>query len=70
MTSELSVLGEALTVQSFISEIREEYDELNKTRRPGRPASVKEVSLKTRIDSLEAEFEGGFCKPTLIMPSL
>ena len=40
----------------------EEMEELKQARRPGRPASMREDTLKVKIAALEKEFQNGFCK--------
>lgn len=35
---------------------------MKKARRPGRPASTREDQLKRKIDTLEEEYEKGFCR--------
>jgi translation machinery-associated protein 16 len=39
----------------------EEYEEVKKTRRAGRPASAREDLLKMKISALEREHRDGFC---------
>ncbi|KAL4725967.1 translation machinery-associated protein 16 [Fusarium chlamydosporum] len=53
-------------IHSFVHQYDEEYDAAKKTRRPGRPASVKEDLLKAKIDTLEEEYKGGFVMPDLL----
>ncbi|KAH0441976.1 hypothetical protein CcaCcLH18_01836 [Colletotrichum camelliae] len=51
---------------SFVHQYDEEYAEVKKTRRPGRPASAKEDLLKLKISTLEDEYKGnGFYLPDL-----
>lgn len=53
----------SLTFSSFVHQYDEEYAEVKKTRRPGRPASAKEDLLKLKISTLEDEYKGnGFCE--------
>lgn len=55
-----------LTQDSFVHQYDEEYAEVKKTRRPGRPASVKEDMLKMKIAALEEEYRIGFCQWPLL----
>ncbi|KAJ0377823.1 hypothetical protein COL26b_004034 [Colletotrichum chrysophilum] len=51
---------------NFVHQYDEEYAEVKKTRRPGRPASAKEDLLKLKISTLEDEYKGnGFYLPDL-----
>ncbi|KAF3806055.1 hypothetical protein GCG54_00004381 [Colletotrichum gloeosporioides] len=57
-------------VPSFVHQYDEEYAEVKKTRRPGRPASAKEDLLKLKISTLEDEYKGnGFYLPDLMNDS-
>jgi translation machinery-associated protein 16 len=47
----------------LVHQYDEEYEEVKKTRRPGRPASAREDLLKLKISALEKEHRDGFCKP-------
>lgn len=47
---------------SYIHQYDEEFEELKKARRPGRPASTREDLLKRKIEALEDEYEKGFCE--------
>ena len=40
----------------------EEFNELKKDRRPGRPASTREDLLRIKIAADEKEYENGFCQ--------
>ncbi|CEI39115.1 hypothetical protein FVEN_g10714 [Fusarium venenatum] len=53
-------------IHNFVHQYDEEYDAVKKTRRPGRPASVKEDLLKAKINLLEEEYKGGFIMPDLL----
>ncbi|KAM0554179.1 hypothetical protein ACHAPJ_006978 [Fusarium lateritium] len=53
-------------IHSFVHQYDEEYDAIKKSRRPGRPASVKEDLLKAKINTLEDEYKGGFVLPDLL----
>ncbi|KAM0251343.1 hypothetical protein ACHAP5_001652 [Fusarium lateritium] len=53
-------------IHSFVHQYDEEYSAAKKSRRPGRPASVKEDLLKAKIDILEEEYKGGFVMPDLL----
>ncbi|RBR05487.1 uncharacterized protein FIESC28_11366 [Fusarium coffeatum] len=55
-----------IMIDSFVHQYDEEYDAAKKTRRPGRPASVKEDLLKAKINILEEEYKGGFVIPDLL----
>lgn len=46
----------------FVHQWDEEFDEVKKTRRAGRPASVREDLLKLRITALLKEEQDGFCE--------
>jgi translation machinery-associated protein 16 len=48
----------------LVHQYDEEYEEVKKTRRPGRPASAREDLLKLKISTLEKEHRDGFCKPS------
>ncbi|CAK7230371.1 translation machinery-associated protein 16 [Sporothrix bragantina] len=52
-------------VKSFVHQHDEEMDELKHARRPGRPASMREDTLKVKIAALEKEFQNGFLVPDL-----
>jgi hypothetical protein len=51
-----------LTTSRFVHQHDEEYEEVKKTRRPGRPASTREDLLKMKITALEKEQRDGFCR--------
>lgn len=51
---------DVLTNPRFVNQYDEEYDEVKKARRPGRPASVREDLLKMKIAALNEEYEKGF----------
>ncbi|KAF7546429.1 hypothetical protein G7046_g9305 [Stylonectria norvegica] len=55
-----------IMINSFVHQHDEEYSEVKKTRRPGRPSSVKEDLLKNRINALESEYQKGFIIPDLL----
>lgn len=46
----------------YVHQHDEEYDAVKKTRRPGRPASVREDLLKMKVDALQKEHQNGFCR--------
>jgi translation machinery-associated protein 16 len=46
----------------FVHQYDDEYEEVKKTRRPGRPASTREDLLKMKIAALEKEHRDGFCE--------
>ncbi|PBP20840.1 putative Translation machinery-associated protein 16 [Diplocarpon rosae] len=52
-------------IQSFVHQKDEEFSQLMKERRPGRPASTREDLLKTKIAADEKEYENGFYLPDL-----
>lgn len=52
-------------IQEFVHQYDEEYEELKKTRRPGRGPSAKEDLLKVTISTLEKEYQSGFFLPDL-----
>ncbi|KAL3951894.1 hypothetical protein ACCO45_013611 [Purpureocillium lilacinum] len=53
-------------VEEFIGQYDEEYDSLEKARRPGRPGSAREDLLKMKIAALRTEFKNGFVIPDII----
>ncbi|KAF9873498.1 hypothetical protein CkaCkLH20_08957 [Colletotrichum karsti] len=53
-------------IHKFVHQHDEEYAEVKKTRRPGRPASAREDLLKLKISTLEEEYKtNGFFLPDL-----
>jgi translation machinery-associated protein 16 len=50
---------------SFISRDQEEVDNLQKERRPGRPASSRQDQLTIKIEKEQKEFKTGFLVPDL-----
>ncbi|KAH6623509.1 translation machinery-associated protein 16 [Chaetomium tenue] len=52
-------------INEFVHQYDEEYEEVKKTRRAGRPASAKEDLLKMKISALEKEHRDGFYLPDL-----
>jgi len=52
-------------IKDFVHKVREELDEVKKTRRPGRPPSTREDLLKMRAGALEKEYQDGFLIPDL-----
>ncbi|WYZ34209.1 hypothetical protein EsH8_I_000485 [Colletotrichum jinshuiense] len=52
-------------IHKFVHQYDEEYAEVKKTRRAGRPASAKEDLLKLRVSNLEEEYRIGFYLPDL-----
>ncbi|KAM7207982.1 Translation machinery-associated protein 16 [Naviculisporaceae sp. PSN 640] len=52
-------------VSEFVHQYDEEYAEAKSTRRPGRPASMKEDLLKMKVEALEKEHRDGFYMPDL-----
>jgi len=51
-----------LTENSFVQQHDEEFDQLKKDRRPGRPASTREDLLRIKIAADMKEYEDGFCQ--------
>ena len=51
-----------LIIPSFVHQHDEEFNELKKERRPGRPASTREDLLRMKIAQDEKEYEDGFCE--------
>lgn len=45
-----------------MSQYDEEFNNLKKERRSGRPASTREDLLRIKIAADEKEYENGFCK--------
>ncbi|KAI1101311.1 translation machinery-associated protein 16 [Jackrogersella minutella] len=60
---EIDVIQEL--IKTFVHQYDEELSDVKKTRRPGRPASVKEDLLKVKIDKLQKEHQNGFLIPVL-----
>ncbi|KAK1638821.1 translation machinery-associated protein 16 [Colletotrichum phormii] len=52
-------------ISKFVHQYDEEYAEVKKTRRAGRPANAKEDLLKLKISNLEEEYKIGFYLPDL-----
>ncbi|KAG4435910.1 hypothetical protein IFR05_008604 [Cadophora sp. M221] len=52
-------------IKSFVHQHDEEFNELKKDRRPGRPASTREDLLRIKIAADEKEYENGFYLPDL-----
>ncbi|KAL2137141.1 hypothetical protein VTI74DRAFT_8773 [Chaetomium olivicolor] len=52
-------------IHEFVHQHDEEYEEVKKARRPGRPASTREDLLKMKITALEKEYRDGFYLPDL-----
>ncbi|KAI9052415.1 hypothetical protein LZ554_003761 [Drepanopeziza brunnea f. sp. 'monogermtubi'] len=52
-------------IQAFVHSYDEEFNQLKKERRPGRPASTREDLLRIKIAADEKEYEGGFYMPDL-----
>ena len=46
----------------FVHQYDEEYEDVKKNRRPGRPANSREDLLKMKITALEKEQTDGFCE--------
>ncbi len=55
--------GHALIRTRFVHQHDEEYNEIKKARRVGRPASAQEDLLRMKIEALEKEHRDGFCRP-------
>ncbi|KAH7156847.1 translation machinery-associated protein 16 [Dactylonectria macrodidyma] len=53
-------------IHSFVHQHDEEYQNIKKNRRPGRPASMREDLLKDIISTLETEYKNGFLMPDLL----
>ncbi|SPQ24682.1 fa728800-0c9d-4870-a9be-b0c5fbda32c2 [Thermothielavioides terrestris] len=52
-------------INEFVHQYDEEYEEVKKARRPGRPPSMKEDLLRMKISALEKEHRDGFYLPDL-----
>ncbi|KAK4653624.1 translation machinery-associated protein 16 [Podospora pseudocomata] len=66
--NELKPLDEAAVqakILEFVGQHNEEYEEIKKTRRAGRPPSTREDLLKMAIEALETEHKNGFYLPDL-----
>jgi len=46
-----------------VHQFDEEYNELKKARRPGRPPTTKEDLLRMKMEKLQKEYQDGFCTP-------
>lgn len=46
----------------FVHQHDEEFEEVKKARRPGRPPSAREDILRMRVEALQKEQKDGFCK--------
>jgi len=57
-----SAKEEILNHISFVHQHDEEFSNLKKERRAGRPASTREDVLKMKIAADEKEYENGFCE--------
>ncbi|KYK54798.1 hypothetical protein DCS_06758 [Drechmeria coniospora] len=53
-------------IHAFVHQYDDEYDELRKARRPGRPGSTREDLLKLKIAALETEYKNGFLIPDVM----
>ena len=62
MQPPMSHVDGSLIYVRFVHEYDEEYDQVKKARRPGRPASTREDLLKMKIAALTKEQTDGFCK--------
>lgn len=49
-------------LRRFVNQYDKEYEEVKKSRRPGRGASAKEDLLKLKISTLKREHQNGFCE--------
>jgi hypothetical protein len=56
-------------IETFVHQNDEEYAQLRKERRAGRPASTREDILRMKIAVDEKEHEIGFCTCTPLLPS-
>ncbi|GAB1317607.1 translation machinery-associated protein 16 [Madurella fahalii] len=52
-------------ISEFVHQHDEEYEEVKRARRPGRPPSTKEDLLRMKIFALEKEHRDGFYMPDL-----
>ncbi|KAK4157689.1 translation machinery-associated protein 16 [Chaetomidium leptoderma] len=52
-------------ITEFVHQYDEEYDEIKKARRAGRPASTREDLLRMKVTALEKEYRDGFYLPDL-----
>ncbi|KAK4143093.1 translation machinery-associated protein 16 [Dichotomopilus funicola] len=52
-------------IKEFVQQYDEEYGEVKKNRRPGRPASTREDLLKLKVAALQKEHRDGFYLPDL-----
>ncbi|TEA12095.1 Translation machinery-associated protein 16 [Colletotrichum sidae] len=53
-------------IYKFVHQYDEEYSEVKKTRRPGRPATAREDMLRMKIGAIEEEYKNGFYLPDLM----
>ncbi|KAK7700688.1 translation machinery-associated protein 16 [Diaporthe eres] len=49
-------------INQYVHQHDQEFEELKKSRRPGRPASVKEDLLSLKVETLRKEQQNGFCR--------
>ncbi|KAK5995619.1 Translation machinery-associated protein 16 [Cladobotryum mycophilum] len=61
----LDITAVQALIYGFVHQYDEEYDEVKKTRRSGRPPSVREDLLKLKIAALEDEYKQGFLLPDI-----
>ncbi|KAK3689808.1 translation machinery-associated protein 16 [Podospora appendiculata] len=61
----LELQGVHTAINEFVHQFDEEYDQVRKERRPGRPASMREDLLKMRIEALLREQKDGFYMPDI-----
>ena len=61
-TLRLHVPGTRANRARFVHQHDEEYDEVKRARRAGRPASAQEDLLRMKVEALEKEYRDGFCK--------
>ncbi|KAH6990493.1 translation machinery-associated protein 16 [Ilyonectria sp. MPI-CAGE-AT-0026] len=53
-------------IHSFVHQYDEEYLNIKKNRRPGRPASMREDLLRDTKSTLDTEYKNGFLMPDLL----
>ena len=51
----------------FCHQHDEEYHEMKKARRSGRPPTTKEDLLRMKMEALHKEERDGFCKPSHVV---
>ncbi|KAM0262497.1 hypothetical protein ACHAQJ_001751 [Trichoderma viride] len=64
-TKPLEVAAIQALINTYVHQYDEQYEDLKKTRRAGRPASTREDLLKIKMAALEEEYSNGFLIPDI-----